>query len=358
MIENKNTISLSDGRFDRVERDAVKWFTRINHGEPNRKVRGDFYRWLEAKPEHWAKYEAVKELMEQTREFTDDPALKAYYQSLITEKESWVTKLTFLFGGGLKMAIVAACLLIIASPFAFLEIGAPQIETYSTAIGETRSITLADRSVINMNTNTVLTVHYTDDRRSVTLQQGQANFDVAKGPDRPFSVSTDFGSVTVLGTEFDIRAAQETVHVNLIEGKIRVDQGKSEPVAKDQDVMNNPQAIIIEADGLATSYIALSSQGVSQVEHKNPNHVSAWEDGKIVFDEKSLATVIEELNRYSTKRIVLNAPYKKDELITAIVPTDVSEALVLIKKHFQLIEVKDEEEQIILVPTAEKSIAA
>jgi FecR protein. len=73
-----------------------------------------------------------------------------------------------------------------------------------TAKGELRQITLADGSLIELNSDTELAVHYSWLGRSLELVRGEALFSVAPGKWRPFEVSAGGGKLRDIGTRFDV----------------------------------------------------------------------------------------------------------------------------------------------------------
>ncbi len=76
---------------------------------------------------------------------------------------------------------------------------------YATDVGERLDVVLADGTVLTLNTDSRLAVRYRGDRREVRMDPGQAYFDVAHDPSRPFSVEGGGRRVTALGTRFTSR---------------------------------------------------------------------------------------------------------------------------------------------------------
>lgn len=342
---------LSNQKFDQTERDAVRWFTRINHGDGDPDLVRNFHQWLNDSQTHRAAYDSVCGVMESAQEFTANPLLKEYYRSATLKNHgasspSWNVRLGAWWGRGALCgaAIAVAASLVMIIIFQYENFYA---NSYQTAVGEIKTITLEDNSVIRLNTRTVLRVKYDDQKRLVILEKGQATFSVAKNPDRPFVVSAGMGQVTALGTEFDIHKTNEGLYISLIEGKVQVrHRDASKIAAKDTD---GKFAVIMEADNMHAVYTTLTPQGISEIEIRDSVHVTAWQQRKIVFQDKSLSYVIKELNRYSARPIVLKDISRKDELITAVVPTNISAALVLIKKHFNLVQATENKDEIILI---------
>jgi transmembrane sensor len=91
-----------------------------------------------------------------------------------------------------------------------------------TTVGEQRSVTLADGSVVFLNTNSELKVQWTKNERHIDLLRGEARFQVAKNSARPFVVATQEARVRAVGTVFNIRTGEATTQVAVLEGRVEV----------------------------------------------------------------------------------------------------------------------------------------
>src|SRR5690606_12155282 len=105
----------------------------------------------------------------------------------------------------------------------------PDSGEFATAKGERRTVRLADGSTITLNTDSAIRVGYVADRRLVRLLRGQALFEVARDPHRPFVVQAGAKQVTALGTIFEVRLAAERMKVMVVEGKVVVDEVEERP---------------------------------------------------------------------------------------------------------------------------------
>jgi len=94
--------------------------------------------------------------------------------------------------------------------------------TYTTRVGEHRSVTLTDGSTVELNTRTRLRVRFTSTARRVELLEGQALFRVSKDPLRPFSVASGTTDVRAVGTQFDVYRKSNGTTVTVLEGKVAV----------------------------------------------------------------------------------------------------------------------------------------
>lgn len=81
------------------------------------------------------------------------------------------------------------------------------------------TVQLSDGSVVRLAPSSRLTALESPDERVVTLE-GQGYFAVARAAGRPFEVRTAAGSVTVLGTRFDVVALADTLSLVVVEGRV------------------------------------------------------------------------------------------------------------------------------------------
>ena len=177
---------------------------------------------------------------------------------------------------------------------AFLLSSAPVYEaSYSTAVGEHQEIVLPDESVIMLNTDSVVTVRYSDDRREIHLERGEAHFDVTPAPARPFRVAAGLGSVRAIGTAFNVHLDDGTVEVLVEEGVVEVETGDSR--AMPPQILEEGQTLEYR-DTLGT---------VSAVETDEIARRLAWHEGMLDFRGNTLAEVIEEAGRHTSTRITI-----------------------------------------------------
>jgi transmembrane sensor len=126
-------------------------------------------------------------------------------------------------------------------------------------------------------------------RRDVDLAQGEAWFQVAKAPDRPFTVTAGRVRVQAVGTAFNVRRAGVGVDVVVTEGTVKVWSEGAEP----QLVKAGQRARLDDGVGLAVSPIAADA---AQQE-------LAWREGQIVLDDVTLAQAAQRFNAYHEDRL-------------------------------------------------------
>ena len=201
---------------------------------------------------------------------------------------------------------------------------------YRTDVGERRTVTLADGSALTLNTNTRAVVDFHARTRDIRLLAGQALFEVAPDKTRPFIVTAGTRTVTALGTAFDVRLEPNRVEVTLIEGKVEVTEVAA--AAAEGAALMTPDSASPTPDGAhGTEGAALSTQHSSLstvlspgqrlialastpavVEPANPARITSWRQGQVIFENDPLDKAIRELNRYGTRKLVLNDPRLHD----------------------------------------------
>jgi transmembrane sensor len=191
-------------------------------------------------------------------------------------------------------AAAAAVLLSVGILFLYGDLFAGDV--YTTAVGGHEIVPLADGSRIELNTNTRVRTRFAPEVRSVWLDRGEAYFEVARDPARPFVVYAGDRRVTVLGTKFSVRldADAQRVQLAVAEGRVQLEELRGKEPA--------PPLI-------ATGGDTVIAEGTSmRVEPRSAETVStelSWRQGLLTFDHTTLATAVQEFNRYNRKRLVV-----------------------------------------------------
>jgi transmembrane sensor len=175
----------------------------------------------------------------------------------------------------------------------------PQI--YETQFGERRVVPLADGSRVSLDSDSKVAVRFTADARKLELLRGQARFDVAHNVQRPFSVRAREETVVATGTAFNIDLLGPRTLVTLIEGhvvilKTRKTGAVAQRFARAESVSLDPGQELV-ATPSAPPVIRRASL----------EQTTAWQDGRLVFDNEPLATVAARVSRYSGRPVTVDA---------------------------------------------------
>ena len=190
---------------------------------------------------------------------------------------------------------IAAAMLVTAGVAAgwFTMGTAPSEVRYETRLGAHRTYALTDGSKLTLNTATLLRARVSHNARTVWLDQGEAYFDIAHDAAHPFVVMSGANRITVLGTRFTVRRDAAGTEVMVVDGRVQVENGQvpgRSPVilAKHQKVVATPETMRRSDESDAAIDRQLS-----------------WREGKLVFDQVTLAAAAGEFNRYNKKKLVL-----------------------------------------------------
>lgn len=228
---------------------------------------------------------------------------------------------------GMAKAAAVAGVAIVLGVVAVTEIpdGASKrpVSTYETTTSEHREITLADGSVIDIGARSSLSVNYTSDRRAVVLEAGEALFTVAKNPDRPFVVIAGSGTITAIGTAFNVRRDAAHVVVTVTEGKVEVEQRDESP--GESAVLPTSDESPPEAGSATVSVgerVAYDATGMADVTATDPEMATSWLNGQLQFRAEPLKYVIKGVNRYSDKHVIIADKSVEDLVFTGTVFQD------------------------------------
>ena len=182
-------------------------------------------------------------------------------------------------------------------------------ESYVSRRGERRMVDLPDGSMLTLNTDSIVHVQFYTSERRILLEQGETFFSVASAQDRPFVVDAGVATVTVTGTEFNVRRDTEQVLVAVESGSVEVAGGK----------WWNRTVRRLSA---AQSVQVASTAGISEVSTANIETLTAWRQGKVVFDAVPLATIVAEMNRYRAQPVRLQSASLRGLRVAGVFSTD------------------------------------
>ena len=165
-------------------------------------------------------------------------------------------------------------------------------DTYTTAVGEMRSIALPDGSVVELNTQSSLRTRFDERVRRVELIRGEAIFRVARDRTRPFQVVTGATEIVALGTAFGSRLMPRIAHRrDSAGGKGSRDRWARAGAGPEIELGSGEQAVIAPRKPIARVTLADASR------------VTSWTERRLIFEDATLAAVCGEFARYSPRLI-------------------------------------------------------
>ncbi len=258
--------------------------TRVPHGRPLRVVAST------ANPavsdRQWA---AVRRYRERQVEPANDASARG------DGARGGTSRFKSLFASRLAASVAILTAVGIGGVGAWYAVERSAVTVYSTHIGEFHRVSLSDGSTVALNTDTEVRVRYGNKTRHVELVRGEALFEVAKNPDRPFDVEAGDTTVRAVGTAFSVRlrdeGRDEQVDVVVSEGRVAI---------------NPPSPQTYAAGSVAT--VRNGRVGATTIEDEDITGKLAWTTGRLVFQGEKLSDVVDEINRYNPRKLLVADP--------------------------------------------------
>ncbi|MCK9532020.1 MAG: FecR family protein [Gammaproteobacteria bacterium] len=257
-----------------ARRQAAEWFVRLRDKPPTKEARCAFERWLAADPRNREEYQAIQGVWQELDGLRETFPVEgmAYAAAARDPGERGTT----------RWKAVAVAAVLVLSVLTGLGVFLYDPGSYQTAKGEQQTLRLADQSVVHLNSDSALRVELTSERRTLHLQKGEAYFEVAPDPARPFVVIAAGGAARAVGTRFGVYRHQAGVRVSVVDGRVEVAVGGG-----DKQLLNAGETVTYSDDGGMLSPIGNNDVGVLD-----------WLDGRVHFEAAPLTEVVAQFNRY------------------------------------------------------------
>lgn len=296
-----------------VSQEAAYWYLRCSDERAMlRSDRQQFYSWLKRSPENIAEILRISEmdgkfakrkLIDRVGELEDSNVVSIgtgasasqydYEPSDSLDDDEPEAAMTS--KPGFSWASAAAVLIAVACLLGLMIMNHEPNGTVQTAASQWQHMSLDDGSSVHIDARTRLKIDFLPERRIVHLYAGQAVFDVAKDPKRPFTVSTELVDVTAVGTRFGV-AIDPGVTATVSEGVVKVT-----PPGKHDD---DRAAVMLKAGEelhvLGAEVIRVSAADVVKVDAERKLD---WANGWLVFRGETVGQAVTEFNRRNAMQI-------------------------------------------------------
>lgn len=329
--------------------EAAEWAVRVDAGPLSEAEKAELAAWLKASPIHLEEFmlaaatlagiaQTDPDLTIDIAGLLDESGAEIVALSSATSEQSdasqpqnWITTGRLV---GIVSGLAAAIGISIALWLTNLssESAAPTLPRYQTALGEQRSVQLEDGTLVHINTQSELSVAYSEGERRIDLVRGEALFDVYTDPDRPFRVTAGGTTAEALGTVFNVRLTDEVAVVSVVEGKVKVDKVVPQaPEPAEHIIVAAPVTeetipdIVLSAGERAS---VLPSSDPVDVGEASIEAMTSWRERKLVFESDSLDTITSEFNRYNRMTLVVTNETLAAEQFSGVFDADDPESFV------------------------------
>ncbi|CDZ27885.1 FecR domain-containing protein [Neorhizobium galegae] len=257
---------------------AVDWLLRLQEHPEDLDAQSDFELWLAGDPARAVVYERARRAVGDATH-------------LLSSDLEFAGKAARGPMTGRRNVVMAITLLVCSSTAFYLADGPVRLQAdVISGVAKTQRLTLADGSRIELNADSAIAFRLEKDRRQVQLLRGQAYFQVAADQSRPFTVVAGNGATTALGTAFDVNLTSDGARVVVTEHAVMVGPEGS----PETRWVTERQKIDYDANGRP-----------AEPEPADPDIATAWRRGRLAFDNRRLAAVIEEFARYIPGKVVV-----------------------------------------------------
>jgi transmembrane sensor len=301
----------SDTRIDALlSEQAAAWFVRLIANDLSLRERREYLAWLKASGRH------VEALLDIYRYHGYGRKAKLNGRLITPDTDPGANVIPFAprsgivvigqerqskqrrFGSTRVAAAIAGVAFTIA--LGFIVKGAYLDQRIATDPGQWDKRLLVDGTVLRVGPNTRVRWSFDAEQRTIVLNQGEAVFEVAKDPQRPFIVKTQFGDVRAIGTEFGVSLMSGAVVVTVAHGKVAVSKpnnGRGAVVVNDASV-----------DLVANQQLVMSLTSVEPVQQVDASHELQWATGYYEFRGETVSEAVAEFNRRNRKQVVVDHP--------------------------------------------------
>lgn len=330
---------------------AADWFCRLSgaKGEAHAAVEREFRQWLNEDPRHAEAFANVSAAWDVVGTHAAEPEIVTLRQSALADARSAAQSRwgrSRLPGWGIAaIAGYAAAALLLVGGYYYASHRGPAGKQYATQIGQREALTLADNSHVDIDADSAVSIALSHDMRLIHLEHGQAYFQVAHDRKRPFIVQVNGQQVIATGTAFNVEAIDGGVRVTLVEGHVVVRQAPQSgaPDAEEGTII----AKLSPGDQLTDV-----SGAIARLNHTaNLLGITAWRQGKLIFDNDRLDDIVARMKHYSATQIVITDPSIANLRISGVFNAGDIPALVdALKRFFPIEAYSDGPNQIRLVP--------
>jgi transmembrane sensor len=278
--------------YERACQEAARWYARLQAIDCSAEDRVACERWRSQDPVHARAYALAERVALDVDRLAADARLQALADRVLGPVDANARANRNARRWAVPAALAASLVLAVGAVYLQGRFAPEPATVYATAATERRAFTLSDGSVVELDVASELSVRMTPERRQIELVAGRALFEVAHDASRPFSVAAGGSRTTALGTRFQVQQQEQRVIVTLAEGSVAVDN--ESPQGSWQEQLEPGEQLSID-----------KQTATRAKRNVDPLVTTSWTHGHLSFRSTRLADAIEEVNRYSTRKLRL-----------------------------------------------------
>lgn len=282
---------------------ASQWLLRMQDPKRTDEQLSEWLGWIDSDPENFAEFERLqRDWIDLNALKADGPAVKPQEKRALREQgngrfeKSYFADRFITRRRAWTVAAGLAAVVLMIAVFQQVMTSPPALGQHPSAAFTIRAATLPDGSLMVLGAQSRVNMDFNGPKRQLDLSNGEAYFKVRHDKARPFVVQAGEVSVTAVGTAFDVRRKRERVIITVEEGTVEVSGYTSG---------RRPITWRAEA-GYQLTYSTLDR--TASLASVDPAAELTWRNGELAYVREPLRSVIEDLNRYSRRKIVIADP--------------------------------------------------
>jgi transmembrane sensor len=315
--------------------EASLWISKLDRDLSDKEV-GELKAWLNFSPKHVGAFIQLAELWDKMESLSQLSELFPHKPQRSSNKKVTV----FALAASIIFASLISVGMWLNSDILWGQ-GEAQIvqfnSDYSTKIGEQSTFFLQDKTKLELNTNSLVTVTYTDKQRVLELLRGEMHVTVAHNKQKPLSVYAGSNIIQAVGTAFNVELGSEKVELIVTDGKVLVsDINKLSAAPLElEDVYLPPESFAVskgqKAQLRASDTIIIGSDEVKLASDL------AWQQGNIIFRGESLAEAMQEVSRYTNYQFdFVDEKIKRLQIAGLFKTSDINSLLLSLESNFDV----------------------
>jgi transmembrane sensor len=348
----------------RITEQAVSWY--IEQQEPlSERQRVAFLHWLRTSPRHVAEYFAVAQMH---GDFKAAAMLKSITADELVAQAGRDNLVMFpLMGGAMReertprpgrlrrvlgsVAALAAMVTLACLGFAYWRGANGQLEqSYAGDVAAVRTVTLPDGTLVQLDRDSAIDVHFDGHFRRIDVVRGNALFDVGKDIKRPMLVKVDGHVLQDIGTVFDVKRSADGDTLTVISGRVRVLNAPDVMLANGGISLDGGDAV---ADLTAGQQISFNAGHVEAARPVQIAAVTAWLPPDIRFQHETIGNVARRFNAYTSKPLVIENTDIAEERISGIFHADNPQAFAAYLATLPDVRVVEEADRVRVVASSQ-----
>lgn len=268
---------------ENMNRQAADWLARLHADDRSSRDEAAFHAWLKADPSHARAFEHASTIWDAVGGLRDDP------RPAPPRQPERVSRRAVMAGGA---GLVLTC---------GLGLGWQQARAgvYETGVGEQRRFVLDDHTRIMLDTNTRVRFTASSSQRLLTLSSGRVDVEIARDM-RPFVIEAGDRSAVAQSGRLDLRRDDDVVLITAVQGSAQVQSADAR----------------VE---LSTGHrIAMRPGRQDKLDRPEIDDLLAWQSGRLAFRDETVAQAVAEMNRYSSRELVVADPRAADLRLSGV----------------------------------------